>query len=98
MSGSNKQPDEKLTWKPGKRDLLFLAIVAAVVLILTLGSSDRTTKPVPDDAIHRTVSSRAACMVCHGKGGVHPQPKGHVRSGQCFQCHLQPKGWRGSVK
>ena len=98
MSDSNREPDEKLSWKPGKKDLLFLAIVATVVLTLVLGSSERKTKPVPDDATHRTVSSRAACMACHGKDGVRPQPKGHVQGGQCFQCHLQPKGWTGSSK
>jgi len=97
MADKNKPAiEEKLTWKPGKRDLLFLGIVAAVVLILVLGSSERKTKPVPDDAIHRTVSTKAACMTCHDSKGIHPQPKGHTKGGQCFQCHLQPKGWTGS--
>ncbi len=80
-------------WRPGKRDALFLAIVAGVILLLVLGTSERTTKPVPDDDVHRHATSRAACMSCHGQGGVRPQPAGHTQADQCFQCHLQPKGW-----
>jgi len=86
---------QKLKWQPGKRDLLFLGIIAIVVLILVLGSSERKTKPVPNDEVHRTVTSRDACMTCHGSDGVSPQPKGHIKGGQCFQCHQQPKGWGG---
>lgn len=84
---------QKLTWKPGRRDLVFLLIVAVVVLLLVLGTSERTTKPVPDDLTHRSVNSRAECMQCHSQGGVRPQPAGHIKGGQCFQCHQQPAGW-----
>jgi len=84
---------QKLKWQPGKRDLVFLGIIAVVVLILVLGSSERKTRPVPDNETHRSVTSKAACMTCHGNNGVSPQPKGHIQSGQCFQCHQQPKGW-----
>jgi len=84
---------QKLKWQPGKRDLVFLSIITVVVLILVLGSSERKTRPVPDDETHRTVTTKAACMTCHGTDGVSPQPQGHIQSGQCFQCHLQPKGW-----
>jgi len=84
---------QKLKLQPGKRDLVFLGIIAAVVLVLVLGSSERKTKPVPDDAMHRSVTTRAACMTCHSNDGMAPQPKGHIKKGQCFQCHLQPKGW-----
>jgi hypothetical protein len=61
--------------------------------LLVLGTSERTTKPVPDDDAHRHATSRAACMVCHGAEGVHPQPQGHTKADQCFQCHAQPQGW-----
>jgi len=91
--GDKMTDQQKLKWQPGKRDLLFLAIVATVVLILVLGSSERKTKPVPDDETHRTVTSRDTCMACHGSEGVSPQPKGHIKAGQCFQCHQQPEGW-----
>ncbi len=81
-----------------KRDLAFIGIVAAVIALLVLGTSERTTKPVPDDDTHRNATSRAACMACHGADGVRPQPKGHTRMDQCFQCHAQPKGWKGAAK
>jgi len=81
------------TWRPGKRDAIFLAIVAAVIALLVLGTSERTTKPVPDDAMHKHATTRAACMTCHDQGGSRPQPQGHTKADQCFQCHTQPKGW-----
>jgi hypothetical protein len=81
------------TWRPGKRDAVFLAIVAVVIMLLVLGTSERTTKPVPDDDTHKHATSRAACMVCHGTEGVRPQPQGHTKADQCFQCHAQPEGW-----
>ena len=51
---------QKSSWKPGKRDMLFLGVVAAVVLALVLGSGERKTKPVPNDSMHQTASSMAA--------------------------------------
>jgi cytochrome c553 len=89
---------QKQKWQPGKRDLLFLAIVAAVVLALVLGSSERKTKLVPNDETHRNATSRAACMSCHGQDGIRPQPQGHTLANQCFQCHQQPAGWKGATR
>jgi len=85
----------KNQWKPGKRDAIFLAIVVAVVIALVLGTGERTTKPTPNNAVHQRVTSHTACMQCHGPGSVHPQPAGHTRASQCFQCHKQPAGWQG---
>ena len=89
---------QKQSWRPGKRDLLFFGVIASAVLVLVLGTSERKTKPVPNDEVHQSAASLAACMTCHGAGGVHPQPKGHIQAGQCFQCHLQPEGWTGGKK
>jgi len=86
---------QKLKWQVGKRDLIFLGVIGAVMLVLVLGSGERKSKPVPVDKIHLTVTTKAACMHCHGSDGISPQPKGHIKGGQCFQCHLEPKGWRG---
>jgi hypothetical protein len=83
------------SWRPGKRDFMFLALVAAVILLLVLGTSERTTGAVPADETHRTALSREACMICHGVGGVRPQPAEHTKADQCFQCHTQPEGWQG---
>jgi hypothetical protein len=89
---------QKKSWRPGKRDLMFLTLVAAVILLLVLGSSDRTTVAVPADETHRTVSSREACMSCHGVDAVKPQSPGHTKADQCFQCHTEPDGWQGGNK
>jgi len=86
------------SWKPGKRDVVFLAIIAAVVLVLVLGTSDRKTIPVPGDEVHRSVTSKAACMTCHDSAGVHPQPITHTKMDRCFLCHTQPEGWLGAIK
>lgn len=86
----------KKGWKPGKRDAFFLGFVAIVVLLLVIGTSERTTKPTPNDETHRNASSRAACMECHGEGGIRPQPLYHTKADQCFQCHKQPKNWAGA--
>jgi len=94
-SGSENSP-EKNGWKPGKRDAFFLAFVAAVVILLVLGTGERTTKPTPSDATHQQAASRTACMECHNAEGVHPQPPRHTKADQCFQCHLQPDGWVGA--
>ena len=90
--------EESQSWKPNRRDAVFLAIIAAVVLALVLGTSERKTRAVPDDATHQQATSLSACMACHAQDGIRPQPKGHIQSGQCFQCHLQPDGWVGAGK
>jgi len=85
--------ESKQKWQPGKKDMVFFAIVTGVVLALVLGTSERTTRPVPSDQTHQQVKSRAECMACHSVDGVKPQPMGHSKADQCFQCHLQPTNW-----
>jgi hypothetical protein len=91
---------QQKSWQPGKRDLMFLALVAAVILLLVLGTSDRTTVAVPSDGTHRTAASRAACINCHWPDGVRSQAGKHLhtKADQCFQCHTQPDGWQGGNK
>ncbi len=82
--------------KLNQRDTIFLVIVTAVIIILAVGSSDRTTKAVPDNETHSQVTSREECMTCHSAEGTKPQPLGHPRANQCFQCHKQPEHWVGN--
>lgn len=84
---------QQKSWTPGKRDLMFLAMVAAVILLLILGTGDRTTAAVPSDDVHRTTSSRAACVSCHWPDGDQPAAGKHFHSkaDQCFQCHAEPR-------
>ena len=84
------------SWQPGKRDMIFLLIVAAVILLLVLGTSERQTVAVPGNEAHRNSASRADCMSCHGAEGVRPQSATHTKADQCFQCHAQPEGWVGA--
>jgi len=90
--------ETKASWKPGKKDALFLGVVLTVIVLLLLGTSERTTKATPNDDVHRTAISHEACMQCHDAQGVRPQPAGHASSVQCFQCHTQPKDWQGTSK
>ncbi|MDQ6976089.1 MAG: hypothetical protein Q9M22_05940 [Mariprofundaceae bacterium] len=81
-------------WRPSQGDWVFMAVVGVVIVALILGSSERKTKATPDNATHQTATSRAACMACHNTNGVRPQPAGHVKADQCFQCHSQPDSWK----
>lgn len=84
--------------KINKRDRVFLAIVFTVIVVLVVGTTERTTKAVPTDETHTKVTSRAECMTCHNVEGVKPQPLGHPKANQCFQCHKQPNSWVGTQK
>jgi len=81
----------------GRKDMIFLVIVAVVILVLSLGSHERRTMPTPNDATHAQVTSRAQCLQCHDSGGIRPQPLGHTKANQCFQCHTQPKAWSSKL-
>jgi len=87
-------PKSNTSWKFSKRDALFFATVASVILVLILGTSERKTKAVPNNDVHQTATSRAQCMQCHAATGAAPQPVGHTRANQCFQCHQQPENWK----
>ena len=89
-------PESKKSWRIGKRDSIFLLVVAVVVLALSFGSQERRTAATPDDAVHIQADSRSSCLTCHGSEGVWPQPAGHTKAYQCFQCHIQPKEWVGN--
>jgi hypothetical protein len=84
--------------KLNKRDNIFLIIVATVIIFLVVGANERTTKAVPDNDTHKNVTSRAECMSCHSAEAVKPQPLGHPKANQCFQCHAQPEHWAGANK
>ncbi len=88
-------PESRKSWRIGKRDTIFFLIVAAVVVALSLGSQERRTAATPNDAVHIQAGSRNGCLACHDSEGVQPQPAGHTKADQCFQCHLQPEQWVG---
>jgi len=89
----------KSGWRPGKKDAIFAAVVIAVIVLLTLGTGKRTTRPVPNDEAHIHALKREQCMQCHGPNGVKPRPKAHHAPGdQCFLCHRQPRDWKGAAR
>ncbi len=83
-------------WKPGKKDAVFLLVVAGVIVLLLSLPSKRTTKSTPNDKVHTHAVTRQACMQCHGANGIRPRPvEQHAKGDQCFLCHTQPKDWLG---
>lgn len=83
--------------KISRKDLLFIAIICAVLAIVILISGEEKTKRVPYDEIHlpayeilkRTGSKREAekgCEVCHNDQKI-PYPANHPPKNRCLFCH-----------
>lgn len=87
-----------------KRDLLFLAVVAAVFGIFYAISGDIKTARVPYDENHRQylavvqsdgkMAAEKFCGECHYAGGTAPFPndtKNHSPQARCLICHKWEK-------
>ncbi|MDX8377877.1 MAG: hypothetical protein R8L53_07625 [Mariprofundales bacterium] len=98
MPDSNEQKTPTIAIKKStlKRDLIFISIVITLITVLVLGSNERRTSKTPEDEIHISTTSSTQCMECHNADGINPQPVGHLKAKQCFQCHQQPKDWQGA--
>jgi len=83
--------------KLSKRDLLFTAVIVAVLGTLFMSKDRAKTKNVPYDDSHsrfhdalRTGTDRARvekeCAVCHGSQSI-PLSKTHPPKEQCLLCH-----------
>jgi len=83
--------------KISRKDLLFLAIICAVLAFVILISGEEKTTKVPYDDLHRpayevmkkTGSKREAekgCDGCHNDKGV-PFPANHPPKNRCLFCH-----------
>jgi len=79
------------------RDLFFIAIVSAVLIILLLSTAREKPKKMPADDRHRPFSEALAkgddratvetgCVVCHDPKAI-PLPAGHPPKEQCLICH-----------
>lgn len=86
-----------------RKDLIFIALMGAVLLLVILITSEEKTSKIPYDEIHRpfyeimekTGSKREAekgCETCHNDSNV-PFPKDHPPKSRCLFCHkLQQVG------
>lgn len=79
------------------KDLMFLALVGAVLAFVFLISGKETTKQVPFDEAHRPmyeivrssgsrVKAEQGCEGCHTAAKI-PLPTGHPPKNRCLLCH-----------
>lgn len=79
------------------RDLVFIAILGAVLTVLLLSTGREKPKKMPADDRHRPFAEALAkggdratvekgCVVCHDQKAI-PLPVGHPPKEQCLICH-----------
>ncbi len=80
-----------------RKDLFFIALMGAVLLVFIFISGKETTKKVPLDPTHRPfydllkktgskMETEKGCGECHNGKGV-PFPKNHPAKNRCLLCH-----------
>ncbi len=82
------------------RDLIFIAIILAVVGGLYFLSTKNKARPMPaDPPEHMTVRSRDECLKCHTPEALGELERQHKHPGKwrdarvsCLLCHTAPKG------
>ena len=70
-----------------KKNIAFLAVAAAIVLLLYFLSSSKKVPFIPADDLHRNVTTNAACTECHAPGKRAPLKETHPPKEQCLVCH-----------
>ena len=75
-------------FKPKKSDFVFIGLVIAVIVFVTLlpGPLDNNP-PVPNDLAHHGIKLEKDCLACHVKGGERPLKERHPKRQDCFRCH-----------
>lgn len=77
-------------FKPKKSDVVFIGLVIAVIVFVTLLPSPKDNNPpVPPDSAHRGLKLEKDCLACHVQGGKYPLPTRHPKRQDCFRCHRQ---------
>ena len=85
--------------KVGKKDLLFIVALGAMLLFLLLRSGSEKARPFPADAKHSRFFEQMAagqsrsnvekgCHNCHNQQD-RPLSKGHPPKEQCLLCHTK---------
>jgi len=71
-----------------KSDFIFIGLVLAVVVFITLLPSPRDNNPpVPGDLAHHGIKLEKDCLACHVQGGERPMQLRHPKRQDCFRCH-----------
>jgi cytochrome c553 len=78
------------------RWILLVIFVAVASSFLFLYTFSKARPDIPDDAVHVDARGQpAACMSCHGQGGVSPRSPNHPHARQeCELCHY----WKGESR
>ncbi|TSA03467.1 MAG: hypothetical protein D4R81_03335 [Nitrospiraceae bacterium] len=77
-----------MSFKPKKSDFVFVGLVIAVVVFVTLLPSPRDNNPpTPNDLAHHGIKLEKDCLACHVKGGERPLKERHPKRQDCFRCH-----------
>ena len=70
-----------------KKNILFIAVAAAILLVLFFLSSRNKAPFIPADDLHKSVTTNEACGDCHAPGKGAPLKESHPPKEQCLICH-----------
>lgn len=89
------------SWQFGRKDAVFLGLIAAVLLVIVMISGPETTRRVPRTEHHLAVYAASgttakkqlekSCQDCHGTNAA-PLPVSHPAGARCLICHRLEKG------
>ncbi len=73
-----------------KSDVVFLGLVIAVLLFVSLLPSPKDNNPpTPNNLVHHGLKLEKDCLACHVKDGAYPLTARHPKRTDCFRCHRQ---------
>jgi hypothetical protein len=70
-----------------KKNAVFLAAAAAILLALFVLSTSKKAPLIPADRLHQNVTTNAGCGECHAPGKRAPLKETHPPKEQCLICH-----------
>ena len=77
-----------MRFQPKPSDLVFIGLVLAVIILVTLLPTPRESNPpVPADLAHHGIKLEKDCVACHVQGGQRPLLARHPKRQDCFRCH-----------
>lgn len=71
-------------------DVVFIALVAAVITGISLLPSPKDNNPpTPTTPAHHGLTREKDCLACHVQDGARPLAERHPKRPDCFRCHRQ---------